>query len=83
MGPVDFLNLDLMNKVKTLYQDGDFIVGIRYYGYKVNLYLLNNYYVEVFYNHKWDKIEKIELLDEKHTRFNFYMDQIQLPADIL
>jgi len=79
----EFLNLNLTEQIKTLYRYGDFVVGIRYYGYKVNLYLLNNYYLEVFYNHKHDLIEKIDLLDHKHTRFKFYMDQIRLPADIV
>ena len=79
----DFLKLSLIDKISTLYEDGNFVTGIRYYGYKVNLYLLNNYYVEVFYNHKLDKIEKIDLLDMDHSRFKFYMDQIRLPGDIV
>ena len=59
------------------------MVAIRYYGYKINLYLLQNYYVEVFYNHKLDKIEKIELLETSHSRVKFYTDQISLPLDLL
>jgi len=59
------------------------VVAIRYYGYKVNLYLVHNYYVEAFYNHKLDKIEKIELLDASHSRMKFYTDQISLPANLL
>ena len=59
-------------------------MSIRYYGYKVNLYLLGNFYLEVFYNHKKDFIEKIVPLDVHHTRMNFYTDQIKLPgAEIL
>lgn len=54
-------------------------MAIRYYGYKINLYLLNNFYVEVFYNHKEDKIEKIEILKLSNKRMKFYADQIQLP----
>ncbi len=75
----EFLGLSLMDKIKTLYERGSFVVAIRYYGYKVNLYLMTNFYVEVFYNHKKDAIERIDLLDYSHSRFKFYTDQISLP----
>jgi len=71
------------DKIKCLYEKGTFIMSIRYYGYKVNLYLLYDNYIEVFYNHKLDRIEKIELLEEKHTRMKFYTDQIKLPLQEL
>ena len=83
MSAPDFLTLSLSDQVRTLYQQGTFVVAIRYYGYKVNLYLLQNYYVEVFYNHKLDKIEKVELLETSHSRVKFYTDQISLPLDLL
>lgn len=75
------MNLDDM--IQTLFKEGTFVVSIRYYGYKINLYLLSNFYVEVFYNHKLDKIERIELLERKNKRVKFYADQISLPADLL
>jgi len=78
----DFITLSLTDKVKMLYEQGSFVVAIRYYGYKVNLYLMKNYYVEVFYNHKKDRIERIDLLDYTHSRLKFYTDQISLPTDI-
>lgn len=59
------------------------MVAIRYYGYKVNLYLLHGFYVEVFYDHKRDRIEKICLLESSHTRMKFYADQISLPGDLM
>ena len=83
MSAPDFLRLSLPDQIRTLYREGTFVVAIRYYGYKVNLYLLENYYVEVFYNHKLDKIEKIELLETSHSRVKFYTDQISLPLDLL
>ena len=79
----EFNALPLKEKIGLLFQNGNFIVAIRYYGYKINLYLLNNFYVEVFYNHKRDMIERIELLPAFHTRMKFYSDQIQLPANLL
>ena len=75
-----FVNKSTREKIDILYERGTFIVSIRYYGYKINLYLLRDYYVEVFYNHKFDCIEKIQLLEAEHTRMKFYCDQIKIPA---
>ncbi|MCR9015092.1 hypothetical protein [Aquiflexum gelatinilyticum] len=78
MSKEDFKILPLHKKIQTLYAEGTFVVGIRYYTHKVNLYLLEDEYIEVFYNHKLDKIDKIDFLDHQHTRMKFYLDQIQL-----
>lgn len=74
-----FKSLTLMNRIQLLYREGTFLMAIRYYGYKVNLYILNNFYVEVFYNHKFDKIEIVDIMDSQHTRMKFYADQIRIP----
>jgi len=79
----EFEELTLDDKVSLLYEKGTFVMAIRYYGYKVNLYLLGNYYLEVFINHKFSLIEKIVPLDPMHSRMQFYSDQIKLPADAM
>lgn len=79
----DFFCLTLDDMVQTLYRDGTFVVSIRYYKYKINLYLISNFYVEVFYNHKLDKIERAELLKRNNKRLKFYADQISLPSNLL
>jgi hypothetical protein len=79
----EYKKLTLSRKIEMLYEHGTFIMAIRYYGYKVNLYLLGNIYVEVFVNHKRALIEKIVRLDTSHTRMKFYSDQIKLPVDIV
>ena len=78
-----FLKLPLQEKFKLLCKEGSYIMSIRYYQHKVSLYMLNNYYVEVFYNHRHWGIDKIELLDHNHSRMKFYSDQITLPRDLL
>ena len=77
----EFKNLSLEERITTLYEKGTFVMAIRYYGYKINLYLLGNYYLEVFINHKHTLIEKIVPLDPMHSRMKFYSDQIKLPDD--
>ena len=70
----------LDKKISLLYEHAQFVMAIRYYRYKVNLYLLGSDYVEVFINHKQTLIEKIALLDRSHSRIKFYSDQIKLPS---
>lgn len=78
MSREDFTKLSLQNKIQKLYVDGTFVVAIRYYTHKVNLYILGNEYIEVFYNHKKDRIDKIDFLNRAHTRMKFYLDQINI-----
>jgi hypothetical protein len=79
----EFSKISFDKQIQLLYESGSYVMSIRYYGYKVNLYLLGNFYVEVFYNHKDDLIEKIVPLDTKHTRIKFYVDQIKLPQGLV
>ena len=76
----EFSNYSFDQKINTLYANGNFVMAIRYYGFKINLYLLGNFYVEVFFNHKKAQIERITRLDPSHSRMKFYYDQIKLPA---
>jgi len=78
-----FSKLPLFEKVKQLYFEGEFIMAIRYYKFKINLYLYHNFYVEVFFNHKEDRIDKIEVFDIDSSRVKFYADQIKLPVDLM
>jgi hypothetical protein len=68
----------LEEKIQALYQHATFVMAIRYYSYKINLYLLGDEYVEVFVNHKRAMIDRVELLDRSHSRMKFYSDQIKL-----
>lgn len=79
----NFSIMKMDKKIQVLYGEGTFIVAIRYYKYKINLYLLSNFYIEVFYSPKLDKIVSIEPLIRPTKRMKFYADQIRLPADLL
>ena len=78
ISPFDFYLLSLEEKIKMVYEDGAFMLDIRYYDYKINLYLLHDFYVEVFFHHLNNKIEKIEPLNVAHSRMKFYTDQISI-----
>ncbi len=75
-----FFLQSLSRQIGLLFEHGVCVMNIRYYGYKVNLYLVEDYYLEVFYNHKRDEIEKIIPLNTRHSRMDFYAAQIKLPA---
>jgi hypothetical protein len=74
----EFFECDIPEQCRILYRQGKFVMAIRYYEYKVNLYQLGNELVEVFYNHKLDKIHQIQILDDSSSRMSFYADQVSL-----
>jgi hypothetical protein len=78
----EFQHEPLTRQIGLLYEHGVCVMNIRYYGYKVNLYLLGDFYLEVFYNHKKDQIEKIIPLNPRHSRMDFYAAQIKLPVSL-
>ena len=73
-----FENYTVSKKARILYENGVFLTDIRYYEYKINLYMLHNELVEVFYHHKKDMIEKIERMDRNPSRLKFYADKIKI-----
>ena len=78
MNLTKFYDLETPEQCRVLYLEGEFLMAIRYYEYKVNLYLLGSELIEVFYNHKLDRIHKIQSLDNKSSRMSFYADQVNL-----
>ena len=79
MGKEIFEKLSVHQQIKALYLDGTFILDIRFYEYKINLYLFEDFFVEGFYHPVEDRIEKIEVMENNSKRINFYTDQIKLP----
>jgi hypothetical protein len=77
-----FNKLTFEKKINALFEQGTFVMSIRYYKYKINLYLFDGNYLEVFVNHKHTIIERISLLDTSHSRMKFYSDQIKFPIDL-
>ena len=77
----DFNKLTLENKMRWVYFEGEFVMDIRYYEFKINLYRIRNFFIEVFYHHKEDRIAKILILDRSCNRMKFYADQVKLEVD--
>ncbi|PIB37109.1 hypothetical protein BFP72_17705 [Reichenbachiella sp. 5M10] len=79
MGKMKFMDLSLEDKIQHLYEHAQFVMDIRYYRFKINLFLLNGHYFEVFIAYKEVEITKIVPLDYESNRFGFYLDQVRLP----
>lgn len=77
-----FQQLSIREKIQWVYFNGEFVTSIRYYKYKINLYIIDRIYVELFYHSIEDFIEKVEILDTHSKRMTFYADQIKLPTDL-
>ena len=77
-----FQSLSMREKIQWIYFNGEFVTSIRYYKYKVNLYIIDRLYVELFYHSLEDLVEKVEILDGSSKRMKFYADQIKLPSEL-
>ena len=73
-----FLECTVPEQCRIIYLEGEFVMAIRYYEYKVNMYVLGDQLIEVFYSHKLDRVHDIQLLDYSSSRMNFYADQVSL-----
>lgn len=60
----EFDLLDINKKANILFSEGEYC-GVRaYYNYKINLYSLSDFFVEVYYSPDNNEIEKIEIVKD-------------------
>ena len=64
--------------MQWVYFEGEFVMDIRYYGFKINLYRIKDFFIEVFFDHKENRISKVLVLDRTSNRMKFYADQVKL-----
>lgn len=76
--PIDFMNLSLEVQIQYLYENASFVTDIRYYDHKVNLFLLEGVYYEVFISNKSVTVTDICVLDFSSSRLDFFLDQIKI-----
>ncbi len=68
-----FDTLDIKQKGRILFTQGKNLAVIQDKNHVVNLFLLDNFYVEVYYHHKDNRIQKIEVLEDMR-RLDLYID---------
>jgi hypothetical protein len=73
----NFNDLSMDEKGKILFSKGSYIAVRDYYNYKVQLYGLKGFYVEVWYHPKMNNIDKIEALNDEKS-LNLYLSDIEI-----
>jgi hypothetical protein len=63
-------------EAEQVWNQGEYVMSIDYYGYRINLYLVGKEYYEVFYNPSSNEIEKINRADKDDM--DKYASRIQL-----
>jgi len=63
--------MDILNR------SGEFIMRIEQNRFYISLYVLENQFVEVYFNKENSKIEEIGILDARDENLNLYADEIK------
>ena len=69
--------LTLDDKVNILYMEGDFIAGVELDALEISLYALDGFFVEVFYEMPFNKIDDIRVVADD-SRLDQYLDNIRI-----
>ena len=72
----DFVNLSLVEKGKIILSKGKHLTQIRTQNYLQNLYLFEDFFVEIYYSISTNKIDKIEVMTDL-SRIDQYIDGVQ------
>ena len=71
----DFNKLNLQKKGSIVFNEAKYL-GVRfYYNYAINLYTLDDLFIEVWYFKPTNRIEKIEVLGDNKT-LDLYIDSM-------
>lgn len=73
-----FNSINLNTKAEFLFNYGEYVSSIEYYGNKVDLYIVGGFYVEAFYSGDTKELEKIEILDERERRLQLYSKDVDI-----
>ena len=76
----EFKRLTLAFKVDFLINYGEYISEIKYYGFLVELYILEGHYIEMFYNIHSREVEEVELLDPMERRLALYAIDVDISS---
>jgi len=72
-----FMTLDIDERVNHVWRFGTYLISREESGYIIDLYYLNNYYVEMFYNNVDNSIAEIKTF-RSAMFLNPYLDQIDI-----
>lgn len=67
-----FSRSDLHGRAAIVFCDGDYISSIKQYAFKISLFIVDNTYVEVFYNAHTNQLEDIAIMEPDEQRLQLY-----------
>lgn len=76
-----FSKSDLHGRAAIVFCEGDFIASIKLYAFKISLFIVDDTYVEVFYNAHTNKLEDIAIMDPDEQRLQLYANGVSI-ADL-
>ena len=74
VGKIGFINLTKTEKVSRLFSSGEFLLTREHPGYKISLYLLENFFIEIWYTSPENRIDKIEVVPNDEVLENYHDD---------
>ena len=73
-----FYSRTVKGRLKLVQFKGEFISRIRWYGFYIELYVMDGDYVEVFYNRYTNKLEDVEILEPGNPRLGLFAVAVNL-----
>ncbi len=67
-----FSKSDLHGRAAIVFCDGDYISSIKQYAFKISLFIVDDTYVEVFYNAHTNQLEDIAVMEPDEQRLQLY-----------
>ena len=59
-------------RAAIVFCDGDYISSIKQYAFKISLFIVDDTYVEVFYNAHTNQLEDIAIMEPDEQRLQLY-----------
>jgi hypothetical protein len=73
-----FSKSDLHGRAAIVFCDGDYISSIKEYAFKISLFVVDDTYVEVFYNAHTNQLEDIAILEPNGSRLQKYATGVDI-----
>lgn len=73
-----FFKSDLHGRAAIVFCDGDYISSIKEYAFKISLFIVDDTYVEVFYNAYTNKLEDIAIMEPDESRLQKYATGVDI-----
>ncbi len=73
-----FIKSDLHGRAAIVFCDGDYISSIKHFSYKISLFLVDDTYVEVFYDANTNRLEDIAIVEPDEPRMQLYTKEVDI-----